>query len=676
MLDLCEKLSQTIDILNGDTRTAFDFDKSAIQWRVPDCCSQNGEGEDKEYWDFWLKPSDFNGVNRILSYSTLIGIIRRIMHGLRTTDLKIRQQSQPVFAVSIPEGPFLPLAILSTYMLNVTSENANEAPIILPLDPDEGKDRLVHMLLDAKPSVILYVRRRDEERLNSACASVRQKESDYEPAMINIKSLLVEGKSNLPLAVQTYTSSNRVSHIVYTSGTTGRPKGCKSSLSALYHYIKVKNDSHEITTESKVFLASALPFDPCLSDILATFSANATLCICPRDTMKATLGSILVELEATHILCTPSLWSSVGSETRNELGFLEVVALGGEVMSERIRGWWARRRNDTDGTIKLLSTYGVTEACVYQTFGEVFADTTVSDKRTRGQDIGFSFQGLEIRICQEGCDSNTVNVALLEVETRGLEGEIIIEGQQLDEFSGYLNMTESTNLKFISQPGLKRRVCYRTGDKGYIDPRTSRLHILGRIGGEEGMVKINGVRVELGEIEHSILDSVAFTLRENPLHLVIGCVVTINVVDKEETKKLTAYCVLSDQCLREIGVLSFPENTYGIICPPSPLLAALRARCQERVRKGSTPSTFVIIERIPLTRTGKFCREALPAIENCLPLQEVAPGHHTSTHLSNYGRCGPFIANELITCLNLHSSQKEMITTTASFALLGKSLYW
>ncbi len=456
---------------------------------------------------------------------------------------------------------------------------------------------------------------------------------------------------------------------IIVSQTTGHPKGCKSSLSALYHYIKVKNKSHEITTESKVFLASALPFDPCLSDIIATFAANATLCICPRETMKGTLGSVLVDLRATHILCTPSLWSGVNSEKRNELGCLEVVALGGEVMSNRIRGWWARKRNDPEGKIKLMSTYGVTEVCVYQTIGEVFADT---EMHSRGQDIGFCFEGLGVRICQEPEVDKDDNVFILQdVINQGSEGEIVLEGRQLDQFSGYLNMPESTKIKFTSLWGSDKTLCYRTGDRGYIDPATNRLHILGRIGGEEGMVKINGVRVELGEIEHSILDSVDFTLNENLLHLVIGCVVTVDVVDDEGTKKLTAYCVLSDRALHEIGIINFPDGVNGIICPPSPLLVALRSRCQEKVRKGSIPSTFIILERIPLTRTGKINRQALPTIQSCTVLQEVVPGHQSSTHLSKYGRCGQFITNELITCLNLHASQQEMITTTASFALLG-----
>jgi len=691
MADTGVKLNHINDILSKDAQEAnspssFNFDKPAIHWKGFDCTGiKNNENNSiNEFWELPLQTSwweqDENDGGAIITYTQLIPMIRHIMNGLSSSAVHSKNQqsqfqSQPVVAISIPEGPYLPLAILSTHAMNATSQNVNHAPIILPLDPDEGMDRLVHMLLDAKPSVIMHVGRKDEDRLQAAIASVKDADKGYySPTLVDLKELLQEPQSDTLRTTNndpTATFSNRISHIVYTSGTTGRPKGCISSLLAVLHYIRVKNESHFISSRSKVFLASALPFDPCLSDILATFYANATLCICPRETIKGGLGSVIVDLQATHILCTPSLWSGVGSELRGELGCLEVLALGGEVFSGRVRGWWARRRNGKDGKIdgkiRLLSTYGVTEACVYQTAGEVFADDAVT---TKGQDVGLPFDGSNIWICKENGETVT-SASLQRVADPGSAGEIVLQGLQLDEFSGYLNLPDATIQKFISEPSVREGdVCYRTGDRGFIDPVTGHLHITGRIGGEEGMVKINGVRVEIGEIENALLDRLDVPNTEDQLHLVIGCIVTIKVVDDEGYKKLTAYCVLSDQCLEEIGVTSFPKN--GIICPPSPLLAVLRARCTERVRKGCTPSTFVLIERLPLTRTGKINREALPPLESCAALQEVVcPGQQASIHLSTYGRCGPFVCNELVTCLNFHSSQKEMVTTNANFAMLG-----
>jgi acyl-CoA synthetase (AMP-forming)/AMP-acid ligase II len=689
------------------------------------------------------------------------------------------QQQQPIVAVAIPEGPYLAISILSIFVLNLCGGggggggdgNTKEAsaaaycPIILPLDPEEGNDRLLYMFKDAQPSIVLYATNEDYEKLKKCCGCVNNNDhgsstsSTSRTRFYNVRHLLQEhvsmdqqlstirsfcntlldttlaswtvsppsSSSSSTITKQSQSQSNHPSHIVYTSGTTGNPKGCTSSISALVHYIQVKNQSHHVSYTSNVFLASALPFDPCLSDIIATWSAFATLSMPCREDMKSgeDLGRLLRELDVTHVLCTPSLWSGVhgvvgeeeGKERRDGegaagggaggrggvLGKLEVVALGGECISRRVRQWWGRRkmmkkRNmmeeemegvvggfDEGGKLRLLSTYGVTEACVYQTIGEVFADDEESDEEEehgmglvlekKGHDIGLPMDGMEVLVWRESKEEEDGNVVDWEsscselVVPHGTAGELVLKGRQLDEFSGYLNMPEASRQKFLLING---EVYYRTGDRGYIHPRSGHLYILGRIGGEEGMVKINGIRVELGEIEHSIMDPVDVSSEVVAPPVVIGCIVTVLVVDDEGHKKLIAYCVLSDQCLQEIGVTSFPHNGGGIICSSGPLLTLLRARCKEKVRKGCVPSNFVLIKRIPLTRTGKINRGALPAIETCLTLDEaVSRGGKPQVHLSDYGRCGNFVANELATCLNLHESQRRMITTTANFAMLG-----
>lgn len=99
-------------------------------------------------------------------------------------------------------------------------------------------------------------------------------------------------------------------------------------------------------------------------------------------------------------------------------------------------------------------------------------------------------------------------------------GEIVLSGAQVDATSSYPNLPELTGRAFVrrcvggddsgdgdcetSDSG-KDLYFYRTGDLGYIDPTTGNLHVLGRIRGD-GMVKINGVRIELAEIEGAIID--------------------------------------------------------------------------------------------------------------------------------------------------------------------------
>lgn len=596
------------------------------------------------------------------------GIMSVLSHHLQSKS-PIHQNQQPVVAISIPEGPWLQFAVLAVHFQNILSSSLVDAPVLLPLDPEEGLDRLVHMMADARPRIVLYLKEADREKLLKAVLSLEKQNAEFSSDMftfINIRDMMkgydqnneqVRHDIKLP---STCDIKNRVSHICYTSGTSGAPKGCVSSIHSLLFYVEGKNKTHNISTDSRVFLASALPFDPCLSDIIATYYTGATLCIAPRDIIKYNLSIIITDLRVTHILCTPSLWNGVESASRNCLGNLQVIALGGEPMSGRIRGWWGRTRDSSHhvkGDLRLLSTYGVTEACVYQTVGEVFADDELSNKG--GQDVGFPIDGLNIRICSDE--------KLSDVPT-GHKGEIVLSGNQLDSFSSYLNLPDMTRNKFVRQ---NDSVSYRTGDLGFIDDKTGHLHMCGRIEGEEGMVKFNGVRIELGEVEHAILDSVSVSQQPEYISLVTGCLVDVKEINKDGHKRMIAYCVLSEACLKEIDI-SFGADIQGIICSASsPLNTLLLARCKEKIRKGCIPSNFVLIKKIPLTRTGKCDRKALPSLEKCVQEESWRGDVKKSIPLRSYGVAGIALYNELVSSLNIHSSQYHMIISSTSFPMLG-----
>mmetsp|Transcript_8451 Transcript_8451/g.12561 ORF Transcript_8451/g.12561 Transcript_8451/m.12561 type:complete len:211 (-) Transcript_8451:26-658(-) len=151
---------------------------------------------------------------------------------------------------------------------------------------------------------------------------------------------------------------------------------------------------------------------------------------------------------------------------------------------------------------QLLLTYGVTEACVYQTCGEVWKDSQNDEQSKtitetcRGQCVGIHLVGNHVRICKEDEDVLT-----------GTTGEVVFHGKQVDESSIYWGQTDLTLQKFSSRLcESSNKICYyyRTGDLGFLDS-SGRLHIIGHVEGEDGMVKVNGVRIELSEIESAIL---------------------------------------------------------------------------------------------------------------------------------------------------------------------------
>jgi len=96
-------------------------------------------------------------------------------------------------------------------------------------------------------------------------------------------SSVIESLPKSSSSLRNYAPRQLISHIVYTSGTTGKPKGCVSSLASLQNYIRAKNLAHSIDSRSRALLASAVTFDPCFSDVLAVCVGNATLCVVTRE---------------------------------------------------------------------------------------------------------------------------------------------------------------------------------------------------------------------------------------------------------------------------------------------------------------------------------------------------------------------------------------------------------
>lgn len=481
---------------------------------------------------------------------------------------------------------------------------------------------------------------------------------------------------------------------------SGKPKGCISSISSLQHYIRAKNKAHGVDGNSTVFLASAITFDPCFSDVLATFAANGRLAIASRDRLYGHsdgadisgassvddkyhgLTKLLCELEVTHVLCTPTLWATVRGEPPYNIPSLQVVALGGEPIPKAMRARWARNRTSRDNAFysynreypRLFATYGVTEACVYQTCGEIFQ---FNNAESNDQSVGQPLIGTTVNICrplaEDSCDMYSPLEFLQSAEGAcdPVIGEVVLSGAQVDITSSYLNLPVVSRRVFVESKDRPEQYFYRTGDLGYINASTELLHILGRIKGD-GMVKVNGVRIELAEIESALIDDA--TDERNGGGLVIDCLTTMtsftdsSIESDHTSKKLVAYCIVSPLCQKELR-LEPEELKHGLIVPHGALLAIMKERCDRKVRKGCSPSFFVLIDRLPLSATGKRDRSKLPSLAACkLMSRENSDGDQC---LWDFGKTGQIVADKVCECLNLQLCQKTLVTRGSNFFALG-----
>lgn len=273
------------------------------------------------YWDKkWLDLLQDEKSSSI-SYSTLISTASVLVSDLRAEliahvrkksakqGIQVETVTSIPIVVAIPEGPLLPLAILVAHALNnpilLDSSSRQFYTVLVPLEPSEPRKRNLHILNDIEPALILTTPGHDIEMIEGMIDSLSFQDSPR-PTLVNFPQLLetatqfqesqdsrikkaerilTDGRMLMEADVGKVVSAcadrlitpgpaigdqcvvcssqpvfeeARVSHIVYTSGTTGIPKGCISSIDSLRHYLRCKNKVYSIGEDARVLLASSL----------------------------------------------------------------------------------------------------------------------------------------------------------------------------------------------------------------------------------------------------------------------------------------------------------------------------------------------------------------------------------------------------------------------------------
>ena len=349
----------------------------------------------------------------------------------------------------VDEGPLLPMLMLGVLLARM---------VLIPLEPDEAPARLASVLLEVHPQVVVVTdeeaRRRvhaaataDGEELNILTMDEIREQSHEEENGIATRDM---ADPHLPLGDA---DPAQVSHICFTSGSSGRPKGCIATHRSLAAYSTAKIDMFGVDANSRVLLASPPSFDPALGDVVSTWSAGATLALTPKRHLLGSLYRCIVGTRCTHVLTTPSLWSSItpppASEGDHEL---RVVALGGEAMSSSILESWGAYPH-----LRLLNVYGVTECAVYNAACQVGGGHGQPDGRQIGAppSQGGAFGANELLLVRGDSDEHTLSedeqLQLLPLSLDDVEGELVIAGPQVGE--GYLQRPELTQSKFVHLPG-------------------------------------------------------------------------------------------------------------------------------------------------------------------------------------------------------------------------------
>ncbi|SFM81373.1 non-ribosomal peptide synthetase terminal domain of unknown function [Pseudonocardia ammonioxydans] len=365
-----------------------------------------------------------------------------------------------------------------------------------------------------------------------------------------------------------------LAYIIYTSGSSGRPKGVAVAHPSICNFVHQITRVYDVRPYDRVYQGMTISFDFSIEEIWPTFAAGATLVVGPTDSRRigAELGEFLADTGVTVLCCVPTLLATIP----RELPALRTLLVGGEACPAGLVERWARPGR------RMLNTYGPTEATVTATWGELEPGRPVT--------IGRPVPSYSVVILDD---------ALREV-AHGEVGEICIGGPGVAV--GYVNLPERTADRFVRHPAAPPDGdgrLYRTGDLGRID-EAGEIVYLGRADDE---VKIRGHRVDLGEIE-----SVAL---ERPD--VESAVAALSAPADGAGEELAIYLVAAAGPGAEAGVDRDTVDRDAVH-------DLLRARLPEYM----VPGYVEVLDRLPMMPSGKVDRPALPAPSG--PRMVVATG--------------------------------------------------
>ncbi|MBI1959904.1 MAG: amino acid adenylation domain-containing protein, partial [Candidatus Rokubacteria bacterium] len=418
----------------------------------------------------------------------------------------------------------------------------------VPLDPTYPAERLRFMLEDAAPAALI-VHARTAGSLPATAVPVLDLDADAES--------IAAQPDHAPDGIA---SCSHLAYVLYTSGSTGQPKGIAVPHRAVTRLVV---NTNYVTLGPADVLAqiSNVSFDAATFEVWGALLHGARLVIIPKEVslVPRDLAAAIERHRVTTLFLTTSLFNQVAREAPGAFRGLRECLFGGETAEPR----WVREVLEHERPERLLHVYGPTEATTFASWYPV--ESVAPGAATIP--IGRPISNTEIYIL----DGHLSPVPI------GVVGELCIGGPGLAR--GYLNRPGLTAERFIPDPfsdDPEARL-YRTGDLARF-LADGKIEFVGRM---DHQVKIRGHRVELGEIEAA--------LGRHPR--VRQAVVAVHD-HSTAGRRLVAY------------VAADPGR--------APRTAELRAFLRDTLPDYMVPAAFVLLDRLPLTANGKLDRAALP----------------------------------------------------------------
>jgi amino acid adenylation domain-containing protein len=375
-------------------------------------------------------------------------------------------------------------------------------------------------------------------------------------------------------------SQTDLAYVIYTSGSTGQPKGVMIEHSAALNTVVDVNRRFGIGIDDKVFGVSSFSFDLSVYDVFGVLEAGATL-VYPSPAAAynpAHWLDVMKSAEVTVWNSAPPLMSLLVETALRQnvtLPRLRLVMLSGDWIPVDLPAMIKRVAPNAG----IISLGGATEAAIWSIYYPIDKVDPAWVSIPYGKPL--ANQGWQIR------DTLGRRTPLWTV------GELFITGVGLAR--GYWRDDEKTNRSFITDADSGERL-YRTGDMGRYLP-DGNIEFMGRI---DAQVKIQGHRIELGEVEAAMHESPL--VREVVVLALPVATGAQGAAGSGREKQLVAYVVPADKTLTEGGA------------DPTQTIRALQAFLKEKLPVYMVPAGWSFLESLPITRNGKIDRKALEKV--------------------------------------------------------------
>jgi len=441
----------------------------------------------------------------------------------------------------------------------------------VPLDPNYPVERLAYMLADSRLDLLLS---------ETGLLADLPLPQGLERVCFTASGTELSGYPSTNPPTQAITAD--LAYVVYTSGSTGQPKGVAIDHAALGQFCDSAEAYSCLSAADRVLQFATFSFDGFVEQCYPPLCVGAALIMRGDELWDAgQLARQIIEQGVTLADLPAAYWYLLAKECAvdgRSLGNLRQVHVGGEAMSvEGLRAWYAAGL----GNVRLVNTYGPTEATVVSSVHHCqLADASDA----YGVPIGRAIEGRSLYVLDSGFEL---------LATEGV-GELCI-GAEHGLAQRYFDRPALTAERFLPDPfcAVPGARLYRTGDLARYN-EAGALEYVGRI---DHQVKIRGFRVEMGEIEASL----------------------------QALSQLREAAVIAQPGATGMQLVAYVVAANGQALDWQALAATLRQSLPDYM----VPGHWVILDALPLNNNGKLDRRALPAPDLNQPRQAYLAPHNT-----------------------------------------------